>query len=157
MRTIEHLPSAEGFSDTLTGDEAADCLVGMQNTSEAVYANLVNPRLCFLQFRALLAPDGKVPPEKKGLLDAFADKMYGVLREELPPNVDDYFKSVIEDWESQSQKALIKKAANAKATATFGAGGAGATRGAQAIQRAATQSRSQARATAAPKRAAKDE
>ena len=134
------------------GDEAADALVGMQNSAEGLYSNLVNPRLCFLQFRALLAPDGRVSEDKKMLLEAFADKIYGVLRSELPANTDDYFKSVITKWEKEAAAQAIKRSAQKKAGLSASPSLDLSTSSSNAAARAAAQSRTASRAQAVKQR-----
>ena len=63
----------------------------------------------------MLAPEGRVNEDKKLLLEAFADKLYGVLREELPANTDEYFRTVIAKWEKESAAQAIKRSAQKKA------------------------------------------
>ena len=106
--------------DSAGRDDLVPHLKAVINNAHDVYRRLLNPRLQHHQFRNMLTVNGKLPPEKAGLLQSFEQKMYGVLGEPLPANIDDYYKDAIKEWESEFKKQAIKKAAAAGAAARTG-------------------------------------
>ena len=80
----------------VTGRDDADELHATYNSIKGVYTELANKRLQFLQLRSMLSDDkGKVPDDKKGLLEVFTNHIYGAMRDTLPTKLDDAYKNCI--------------------------------------------------------------
>ena len=113
---------------TRTGAEDAEELHGTYSSIKGVYDELANKRLQFLQLRAMLTDEqGRIPEEKRGLLEVFTNEIYGSMRDTLPTNLDDAYKKCISSWETSTRYALTKNAASAtaKSRATTPAAAAG--------------------------------
>ena len=128
------------------------------NNARDVYKLLINPRLQHHQFKQLLQVNGKLPPEKAGLLQAFEHKMYGVIGEPLPANIDDFYREALSEWEKEYKKSAVKSsavksaAAGAQRSQAAARGGGGRAPYSGAAASAATPAAKGARGGAVPKR-----
>ena len=101
-----HTPEA----DALILDEVYGSVNG-------VYESLANPRLTFMQLRAMLAPGGHVPAEKRSLLAMLEDRLYGPMRSPLPSNISDIYIEVLKQWEKEMARQAVKQSAASEARA----------------------------------------
>jgi hypothetical protein len=128
-RILWRVKASDTVTDTATtgnpattsysGRDDADHLHAVYSSVKEIYDGLLHKRLQFLQLRAMLSAgtkDGKIPADKKGLLEVFTNKLYGAMRQDLPENLDETFRKTISDWEKQTNSASIKEAGRATAT-----------------------------------------